>query len=339
MQANIITFHGPRSVSLETAEVPALQPAQVLVRTTVSLVSTGTESFCYRGEFEANTTWAGWVKYPFTPGYSAVGRVVAASPDVTHLKPGDRVYNTHSHRSLAIAGAAGLIAIPDGISDEDAAWTALARITQTAVRRAEHAMGDTAVVIGLGPLGQLVTQYLRAIGLREIIAIDTVQHRLDLALQLGATSAFNGSAADAKEFILARTESQLADVVYDATGHHAVLPLALPLARDFGKVLLLGDSPHPSRQHLTQDVLARQVSIIGTHNMRLQPQHAWWTADRQARLFFAYMQRGLMRTAPLTTHRFRPDQCHETYELLQINRAATLGVFFDWRTDDTLASP
>jgi threonine dehydrogenase-like Zn-dependent dehydrogenase len=120
-------------------------------------------------------------------------------------------------------------------------------------------------------------------------------------------------------------------VVYDVTGHYAVLPMALKLAKDFGRVVLLGDTPHPSRQHLTQDVLARQVTIIGTHNVKLQPEYAWWTSSRQIRLFYQYVGRGQMRVADLITHRFQPEEAPQAYDMLQSDRGATLGVLFDWR--------
>jgi len=99
--------------------------------------------------------------------------------------------------------------LPEDISDEQAAWGPLAFITQTGVRHAEHVLGDTAVVIGLGPLGQLAVQYLRLMGLWEILAIDTDQWRLDVALQHGATHGFLGDAGDAKQFVAEHTEGHL----------------------------------------------------------------------------------------------------------------------------------
>ena len=232
---------------------------------------------------------------------------------------------------MASAQGGGLIRLPEGAGSEDAAWAALAFITQTGVRRAEHSLGDTAAVIGLGPLGQLVTQYLRAAGLREVLAIDTVPARLETALAHGATQAFHGSAADARDFVREHTEGRLADAVYDVTGHYAVFPHALKLARDFGTVVLLGDTPHPSRQHLTHDVLTRQLRIVGTHNSKLPGQHAHWTTEKQVLLFLEYVRRGQMRVADLVTHRYAPADAPRVYQELQENRAATMGVLFDWR--------
>jgi 2-desacetyl-2-hydroxyethyl bacteriochlorophyllide A dehydrogenase len=333
MKSKIIMFPAAKQVGFTEREVPDPGPGEVQVQTLVTLISTGTESWCFRGEFDADTGWAGWVKYPFTPGYSNVGRVLKVGEGVAELAEGDRVFSTAGHCQYTNLGAhtASMGRLPDYASDEDAAWCTLSYITQTAVRRAEHSMGDTAVVIGLGPLGQLVTQYLRVVGCREVLAIDTVQMRLDMALAHGATQGFLGSAADARDFVLEHTDGQLADVVYDVTGHYAVFPLALKLVRNFGTLLLLGDTPHPSRQCLTHDVLTRQLRVIGTHNDRLPPEHAHWTGARQAQLFLQYIHRGQMRVADLVTHRFSPMDAPKVYPMLQTEREGTMGVLFDWR--------
>ena len=335
MKSTAIVFTGPRKVDLVEVEVPEPGPREFTIQTLVTLISTGTESICYRGESDPGTHWHGWVKYPFYPGYSCVGRVIKVGEQVTDFREGDRIYCSASHRQFTKVPpeAGNIVKVPDDISDEEAAWCTLATITQTGVRQAEHVMGDTAVVIGLGPLGQLMTQYLRVMGLREVLAIDPIQSRLDRALEHGATAAFCGSAADAEDFVLEHTDGMLADVVYDVTGHYAVFPMALPLARRFGKVILQGDSPHPSKQHLTHDVLTRQLRVMGSHNQNLPPQYAYWTGKRQAQLFLQYLQRKQMRVSDLITHRFAPSEAAEVYARLEEERGATVGVVFDWRQE------
>lgn len=332
MKSTTIVFTGPRQVDLTEIEVPEPGPGEFTIQTLVSLMSMGTELICYRGEFEPGTHWHSWVKYPFYPGYSCVGRVIEVGEQVTDFHEGDRVFCNVSHRQYAnISGAA--VKVPDEISDEEASWCKLATITQTGVRLAEHVMGDTAVVIGLGPLGQLTTQYLRVMGLQEVLVVDPVQPRLDIALEHGATAAFCGSAADAKEFVLEHTDGKLADAVYDVTGNYAVFPMALELTRQFGKVILQGDSPHPSKQHLTHDALTRQIRITGSHNENLPPQYARWTAKRQAELFLQYVQREQMRVADLITHHFAPSEAAEVYARLEQDRGDSVGVIFDWRRE------
>lgn len=156
MRTKTIVFTAKMRAAFMDQEVPEPQAGQVLVQSSVSLISTGTECICFRGEFDEGTNWSGWVKYPFYPGYSAVGQVARVGPGVVGLAEGDAVFTGGSHQQWNVVEAEDLIKLPAGVSHEDASWSALAVITQTAVRRAEHTMGDTAVVIGLGPLGQMV---------------------------------------------------------------------------------------------------------------------------------------------------------------------------------------
>ena len=332
LKSKAVVFTGQRQVDLIETELPDPGRGEFTIQTLNTLMSMGTEMFCYRGESDPGSHWHGWVKYPFYPGYSCVGQAIKVGDDVDGLNEGDRVFCTLSHRQFANlrANPVGITKIPDEVTNEEAVWCKLATITQTAVRQAEHAMGDTAVVIGAGPIGQLVTQYLRVVGLRAVLLIDQLQSRLDIGLAHGATAGYYGSAADAKDFVLEHTDGVLADVVYDATGHYTVLPLALPLARRFGKVMLLGDSPHPSKQHLTADLLTRQLRLMGTHNENLPPHQAHWTPIRQQRLFLQYVQRKQMRVADLITHRFKPSDAPEVYARFNRDRGNSIGVVFEW---------
>ena len=335
MKSLVITFVGPQRVELREEEVSDPGPGQILVQTTVSLISTGTEGLCFRGDFDEDSYWASALSYPQRPGYSNVGRVLKIGKGVTRYQEGDRIFTVASHRQFALVDAAHpkSAKLPAYTADEDATWSWLAVVTQTGVRRAEHAMGETAAVIGLGPLGQLVVQYLRLIGLREVIAIDPIPARLDMAASHGATSAFCGNAEDALTFVEKQTDGQLPDVVYDVTGHDRVFPLAQRLTRTLGTVVLIGDAPHPSRQHLTHDVLRRQLRIVGTQNDFLPPQHAIWCAARQIPLFYLYLHRGQMRVSDLVTHQFSPAEAAQVYALLQESRSETMGVVFCWPSD------
>ena len=223
-----------------------------------------------------------------------------------------------------------LVKLPDYTAAEDAAWSWLAVVTQTGVRRGEHVLGDTAAVMGLGPLGQLTAEYLRLTGTSEVLAIDPVASRLEMAAAHGATASFRGRAEEAKEFVAEHTKGRGADVVYDVTGSDHVLPAALGLVKNLGTVVIIGDCPHPTRQHLTHDVVRRQIKIIGTQNDYLPPQHDYWVAARQIPLFYQYLQRGEMHVADLISHRFRPTEAAKAYALLQENRASTMGVLFQW---------
>ena len=199
---------GKEQVQLLCEEAPQPPAGGLLVRTRKSLISTGTECICYRSEMDEGSHWAGWVRYPFNLGYSNVARVEEVGPQAEGFEPGDRIFTTSSHHQW-IAAAGNAIRIPDDISDEEAAWSKLATIAQTGVRRAQLEMGARVVVIGLGPLGQLITQYARVMGAEEILAIDPIAGRLEIARAHTAARAIGvarGALEDAVAYALERKQ-------------------------------------------------------------------------------------------------------------------------------------
>jgi threonine dehydrogenase-like Zn-dependent dehydrogenase len=229
--------------------------------------------------------------------------------------------------------ATSIVPIPDGVSDEEAAWMGMAKIVQVGVRMAEHIMGDNVVLIGMGLLGQMALQYTKLIGCDQIIVIDTAPMRLEMARKHGATTVINATAAQAKEEVKKLTDGKGADVVYDITGHPAVLPTAFPLARRLGKVILLGDAGQPSQQVLSREVLTQGLKLIGVHDS-LPPQqptdHVRWSTMQMYSLFMRYVQRGQMNVKDLITHRFKPEDARKAYDLLNTDRQSVMGVMFEW---------
>lgn len=306
---------------------------QVRCRARTSLISTGTESFCLDGTFDEGTFWQEWVAYPFSPGYSMVADVLAVGPGVTGVAVGDRVATSTPHEGLFLSSAAEAVVVPSTITDDQACWASLACTTQLGVRRAGLELGETAVVVGLGLLGQLVVQYLRLSGARRIIAIDPVPTRLDLARAGGATDTLALDATAAVEAVAELTSGAMADVAFDVTGHPAVLAPTTELVRPLGRVVLLGDSPTPSRQRLGPRVVADSVSIIGVHASsaaaaatRRDP----WTAAAMTGLYFDYVSTGRMDVDRLSTHRFSPYEAPAVYAALRTDRTPYLGVYLDW---------
>jgi len=333
MESLNVVFTGQETVEVRREPVPELKSGQILVQTQRTLISTGTEGIIFGRRFAPGTHWDNWVKYPFYPGYSNAGRVLQAGADVTGFRPGDRVAVRAGHRQYFATDPGNARRIPDGVADEDATWFGLANIVQNGIRRAEHDLGDDVVVIGLGLLGQLVVQYARLSGAREVIAVDTARPRLEMAKAHGATHVLEMGAEAARTAVSEITGGRLADIVYDVTGHAAVFAPALQLARRFGKLLLLGDTGTPSEQRLTSDVIVRGVRIIGAHDNNPPAEasdHAYWTHANMTRLFFAYLERGQMNVGDLVTHRYAPEAAPEAYRMLMTDRSSAMGVIFDW---------
>jgi threonine dehydrogenase-like Zn-dependent dehydrogenase len=160
-----------------------------------------------------------------------------------------------------------------------------------------------------------------------------VRSRLDLALAHGATHGLACPAAEAREAVEALTAGRMVDVVFDVTGHAAVLAPSTRLLRRLGRVVLLGDTTTPSRQHLGPRVLADSLSVLAIHALmrpEVMTEFNPWTAEEMASLFFDYLRQNRMRVGDLVTHRHPPSDAPAVYGTLLRDPAAAIGVVFDW---------
>lgn len=328
-----VVFPRPREVAVVETPVAPPGPGEVRCAALTSLVSTGTESFCLAGEFDPGTFWAEWVSYPFAPGYSMTSRVVEVGPDVVGVAVGDRVATSTPHSSAFVVAAAECVVVPEAITAEEACWASLACTTQLGVRRADLQLGESVAVVGLGVLGQLVVQYLHLMGARRVIAIDPTQSRLTLARAGGATHTIAADVTAAREQVVEITGGAMVDVAFDITGHPAVLAPTTELVRPLGRVVLLGDTPTPSRQPLGPRVVGESVSILGVHASAAPAVPSLrdpWTLAAMTDLFFDLVAGGRMDVDALVSHRFVPQQAPDLYEALRADRSSFLGVLLDW---------
>lgn len=321
-----LVFAGKQQVELQEFHVPELQKNQVLVRVEYSLMSIGTENIVFNRLFDPGTHWDHWVKYPFFPGYSAVGTVLASEGPV--LKAGDRVTVRCGHGSLAVAEEAQCTRIPDGVAFENAHWFALAKIAFHGALAASYQLGDSVLVIGAGPIGQMSVRWARAAGAASIIVVDSAAERLGMAVAGGATSAIAKPIGEAKEDILAANGNALPRVVIDSTGNSAVFAAALGLADRLGRVVVLGDTGSPAGQRLTSDVINRGLTIVGAHDCI---ETAQWHNATITKYFLDLAASGRFSLDSLNTHFFAPEDCAKAYEIANAERSKTMGIVFDWR--------
>jgi len=343
MKSKYIVYPQAKTVAVLEEDIAPPAPGEILCQAEKSLISIGTELHALRGEFDAGTNWADWVKYPFRPGYSMVARVIALGEGVTGIQVGDRVstYGVHQQYFCAPWGktrdelpeGTGAYLLPGDISSEDATWRGLAVTCQNAVRRAQFEFGEMVAVVGLGMLGQLTTRYLAAAGARVIIAIDPIKERLDLAQQGGATHTLQVSVSEAVEAIRDITRGWMLDVVFDVTGHPSTLAPCIPIVRKLGRLVLLGDTPVPTRQALGPGVVSNSVAILGIHGYMIPDKashFAPWSALRMSDLFFDYLRAHRMSVRELVSGRYSPLQAPDVYADLLARRLPGVGMIFDW---------
>jgi len=333
VQSLYVVFPGPGKVEVREEEIAPPGPGEVLCAAQKSLISIGTETSCLRGVFDPGTNWEDWVHYPFRPGYSMVGRVLGVGQGVAGFKEGDRVTCWAEHCSLFKSSPEQLRPVPDAVGDEEATWATLAVTTQLAVRRAGHSLGESAGIVGLGILGQLVLQYLVVSGARKIIAIDPTEDRLEKARAHGATGTLAVDVRDARPLVAELTGRSMLDVVYDVTGHPGVLAPCIPLLHKLGRLILLGDTPTPTQQHLGPGVVSDSIAILGIHGTML-PDYPTvfnpWTGAAMVALFFDYLVQGRMKVADLVTRIASPLDAPGIYARLLADRSSEIGVILDW---------
>lgn len=322
-----IVFTGKQQVGIEKFPIPSPAPDEVLIRTHCSLMSTGTENIVFNRLFDPGTHWDQWVKYPFHPGYASVGEVIATgSPE---MKPvvGTIVTHRKGHCSHAVATASECVEVPMSVNVRDAAWFALAKIAFHGALVADYRLGDSVLVIGAGPIGQMSIRWAKAAGASTIIAADLAAGRLILAKTGGATLAIPEPIESAKAAILAGNGGKLPRVVIDSTGNETVFAHALGLAADFGRVVVLGDTGRPANQKLTSDVITRGLTVVGAHDCHNTDM---WNLQSISKLFLTLVAQGRFSVEGLNSHSFAPQDCRRAYELANTGRSATMGILFDW---------
>lgn len=325
ISARRLVFPAKQEVRYEPFELPGPLPGQVLVRTRLTLMSTGTENIVFNRKFDPGTHWDNWVKYPFYPGYCAVGTVEDATD--TGIPVGTRVAMRMNHQSHAVLSANDVFPLLDTVAEENGLWFALAKIAFNGALAAEYKFGQRVLIIGAGPIGQMSVRWASAAGVASIVVADGFAERLAWAQSGGATAVFSIPIEQAREEILKAGQGNLPNVVIDSTGNAEVFTHALELAAWKGRVVVLGDTGTPASQHLTSDVIVRGIHIVGAHDCHYT--HEW--NDRTiTQFFFSMIATKRFNLDGLITHRFAPEECAEAYATVNRERQKTMGVVFDW---------
>lgn len=330
-QSNLLTysaleFVAPRSVAVVHKAPSVVSASGVVIRSVVSMISSGTEMLIYRGQFDdsdepLDKTIKGLsssrLSYPMAYGYSLVGRVERVGSDVPTRLLGTLVFAFAPHAECAYTDATGLQPVPEGIAPADAAFLPAAETAISIVHDAHPRLGERVHVFGAGVIGLLVVSCLARLGV-HVVSIEPDESRRRLALQLGATESMPPTDAPRKR----------ADVSIECSGAPAALQGAIDSTVDCGRVvvaswygqkavnLTLGTSFH--RSHI--EIVASQVSeITGPHARR-------WSKARRFEAAWELL-RIVQPTAHLPVVRYGLAQAAEAYEMIDQGKTASIALF------------
>ncbi|MCX5660796.1 MAG: zinc-binding dehydrogenase [Planctomycetota bacterium] len=330
-----VLFTGPAKVEVEDRPIPEPAHGQVRVRTLASLISTGTELTVLAGEADAKSVWGQITRFPFVPGYNNVGVITAAGPGADASLVGKRVGSYAPHTLHHVHKPEDLRPIPDGVADEQAVFFTTAEIVMNGVRRSRLLWGESAVVFGLGLLGQLTARVCRIAGASPVIGVDVAPSRLRLLERIPGAGVIgvDARAGDVAEAVARATRGRKADVAFELTGNGAAIPGEVASLRLQGRLVILS-SPRSASEFDFHDLCnAPSITIIGAHNFS-HPMHATpdnpWTFARDAELFFDWVAAGEMDMSPLISHRGSPADAPGLYGMLLQDRTQAMGVVLRW---------
>ncbi len=253
---------------LEEVPAPQVKAGYVLIKTTRTLVSLGTERMLVefgkanlidkarqqpdrvkqvldkiRTDGMVPTLEAVFNKLnqPLPLGYCNVGKVVAVGKGVTEFSVGDRVASNGNHAEYVCVPKNLVAKVPDNVSDEEAAFTVIGSIGLEGVRLLSAQLGETVVVIGLGLIGLLAIQLLKANGCK-VIGVDFDQQKVDMACRMGVTAVNPQSGTNAVSFVQEYTSGIGADAVLitASTDSDSVIHEACEMSRKRGRIVLVG---------------------------------------------------------------------------------------------------
>lgn len=342
VQAQQATLVEPYKVEIRQVTLPDPAPNQILLAAEATAISAGTELAVYTGTHQwlKDPSMPDW-KFPFRPGYSAAGRVVAVGKDFPGgFQPGDRVSypgNHATHEILTIGHERCRVwRMPDSLPFEKAAVACVARYGMGAAIRAGLTLGRSAAVLGLGVIGQFALRCLRAAGCHPVVGIDAVPMRRKAAMDAGADLVIDPSDGKAKDSLRQHLGSTGAEIVADCTGVPDAVPVAMGLACHGGQVIVVG-SPRGIAKDVNfyDDLHRRYIEVSGAHgNMLFEPAPirlaGTWDIHKAQHWLLASLANGRLNLDSLVTHRIRPDGIGKAYEGLLKDKDNYLGVVVSW---------
>jgi 2-desacetyl-2-hydroxyethyl bacteriochlorophyllide A dehydrogenase len=337
MHARRLLFPKVGRVEWETVDIPDdPAPHSVVAEALCSLISVGTELAIYTGSHIGFTLpEPPFPMIPNRPGYALVARVTAVGQEVEGIHPGQRIMLEAPHGTAAVADVRRdtVVPLPDGLADAQGTLLRMAGVALTAVRVAPVQLGDTVVVYGLGLVGQLAAHLFRLSGAPTVIGIDRIPARLEVARSHGIT-ALDAHETDVLAEVTRLTGGQGPEVVVEATGSPAVVPLALQVVAKGGRVVLLGSTRGPVELDVYSQIHRKGVKLIGAHesvqDLDLGPGN--WPKGRNLEMLAGLLASGELRSEGLITHIIAPDDALEIYDTLASRPQDYLGVLIDWQT-------
>ncbi len=278
---------------------------------------------------------------PLALGYCNVGVVTEVGAGVKGFKVGDRVVSNGPHADMVRVSKNLCASIPDGVDDESASFVVIASIGLQGIRLAQPTLGESFVVTGVGLIGLLTVQLLRAQGCR-VLAIDFDEAKLVLARKFGATTCNPGQGEDPVAAGMALSRGQGVDgvIITASTKSSDPVTQAARMSRKRGRIVLVGVTGlELNRADFYEKELSFQVSCSygpGRYDPNYEDRgndyplgYVRWTEQRNFEAVLDMLASGQLDVKPLITHRFAFEDAPQAYQTLTEDKSG-LGILLKY---------
>ena len=358
--------------------IPALGAGQILIRNHYSLISAGTEGKTVSdarlgliakaksrkkevrqvvemiktsGFSETYKVVMSKLEAPSSLGYSCAGEVIAVADDVYDFKVGDFAAcggEGAYHADIVSVYKNLCVKIPNSVDLKYGAITTVAAIAIQGIRQAELTFGETAVVIGLGLIGQLTMQILEASGIKAV-GVDISQSQVDLANKIGIGKAYLRNRDDLEGIIKELTKGFGADAILITAGTTSLDPVefAGAVARRKAKVVIVGAVPTGfNRVNYFKKELDLRMSCSygpGRYDRAYEEkgldypvEYVRWTENRNMESYIELVERKKLILEPLITHVFEFEEAKRAYDMILSKSEPFVGILLKYEDENKI---
>jgi len=346
-----VFFPGPKRAVIEELEIPCPKEGEVLIKTSRTMISIGTEMTAFCGDFPEGSSWEKFFSCPYYPGYNNIGTIVETGTGIDKSVLGRRVasYGRHAmyvavpfHEIITqgeesgeqhARGSGACHEVPDNVHSDHAVFFTIPQIVMNGIRAANIQWGEAAVVYGTGLLGQFAVRFCRKCGASPVFAVDVSINRLKFLPEDPGVICLNPLETDISSAIRNNNHGRMADIVFEVTGDSTLIEKELSLLREKGRLVILSSLKKKTAFDFHDFCVWPSLSIIGCHNFS-HPLYAQcgnpWTKTRHIELFFDLLSRHEMNMDTLISRNVFYKNAPEVYTDLLNNRSNDMGIIINW---------
>lgn len=333
MKSTGLYFTAPHQVEVREEELPPLPAQEVLVKTSLSAISAGTEMLIYRGQAPTDlaaddkiAALQGDLNYPLKYGYSAVGEVIDCGEEVAGDWLGRVVFAFNPHENHFQTDPSNLLRLPEQIPVEDAVFLPNMETAVNFIMDGQPLLGEKAALFGQGVVGLLTAALLAEYPLAVLLSIDAIEKRRKTSRDMGVHESLGIDEFERALSLLDGPDYAGADLIFELSGNPDALNQAIQLAGFNGRIVV--GSWYGQKQanlDLGGEFHRKRIKLISSQVSTLTPElRGRWSRARRYQTAWDMLAK--IKPSRLISHQFSIEDAAEAYKLLDDSPGEALQV-------------